>query len=36
LKTDHETEPAVDRRPMRFTEVYIAHVTPDDFRKNRD
>jgi hypothetical protein len=32
--TDHKTEPAVDRRPMRFSEVYIAHVVPSDFRKN--
>jgi hypothetical protein len=24
--TDHETEPAIDRRPMRFMEVYIGHV----------
>jgi hypothetical protein len=31
---DHETEPAVNRRPMRFVEVYIAHVTLKDFRKN--
>ena len=33
-ETDHETEPAADRRPMRFTEVYIAYVKPTDFRKN--
>src|SRR5712671_1020944 len=33
-ETDHETEPAVDRRPMRFTEVYLGHVTEKDFRKN--
>jgi hypothetical protein len=32
--TDHETEPAVDRAPMRFTEVYLAHVQLSDFRKN--
>ena len=32
--TDHETEPAVDRAPMRFTEVYLAHVRLSDFRKN--
>jgi len=32
--TDHETEPAIDRRPMRITEVYLAHVTAKDFRKN--
>lgn len=33
-ETDHETEPAADRHPMRFTEVYIGHVTKRDFRKN--
>ena len=33
-ETDHETEPAIDRRPMRVTEVYLAYVTPADFRKN--
>lgn len=32
--TDHETEPATDRRPMRFTEVYLAYVKEMDFRKN--
>jgi hypothetical protein len=31
---DRTTEPAVDRAPMRFTEVYLAHVVVDDFRKN--
>ena len=31
---DKETEPAIDRRPMTFTEVYLANVTVDDFRKN--
>ncbi len=31
---DGETEPAANRRATRFTEVYIAHVTPDDFRRN--
>lgn len=31
---DNETEPAVNRRPMRFTEVYLGSVTIDDFRKN--
>jgi hypothetical protein len=31
---DIETEPAVDRRPMTFSEVYLAHVTPEDFRRN--
>jgi hypothetical protein len=33
-ETDHETEPAINRRPMRFTEVYLAYVEPSDFRKN--
>lgn len=33
-ETDHETEPASQRRPMRFTEVYIAEVTENDFRRN--
>lgn len=32
--TDHETEPAAARAPMRFTEVYIGQVTLADFRKN--
>lgn len=31
---DNETEPAVDRRPMAFTEVYLGQVVTDDFRKN--
>ncbi|MEO8353138.1 MAG: hypothetical protein ABI680_15515 [Chthoniobacteraceae bacterium] len=31
---DGQTEPARDRAPMRFTEVYLGHVTTDDFRKN--
>lgn len=33
-ETDHETEPAEERRPMRFTEIYLARVVEDDFRKN--
>lgn len=33
-RTDHETEPAIDRAPMKFTEVYLGHVTLTDFRKN--
>jgi len=32
--TDHDTEPADQRRPMRFTEVYLGHVTIADFRSN--
>lgn len=32
---DNETEPATERAPMKFTEVYLGHVTVDDFRKNQ-
>ena len=31
---DNDTEPAVDRSPMRFTEVYIGQVATNDFRRN--
>lgn len=31
---DTETEPARNRRPMAFTEVYLAKVEAGDFRKN--
>ena len=31
---DTETQPATNRKPMRFTEVYLGHVTTDDFRRN--
>lgn len=31
---DTATEPARDRRATRFTKVYLAHVTVDDFRHN--
>jgi hypothetical protein len=33
-RTDHDTEPAVDREPMKFTEVYLADVKIADFRNN--
>ena len=33
-KIDTKTEPARNRRPMSFTEVYLAHVGVDDFRSN--
>lgn len=33
-EVDNKTEPARDRRPMRFTEIYLGEVTTDDFRKN--
>lgn len=32
--TDTATEPARDRSPMTFQEVYLGQVTRDDFRKN--
>lgn len=32
--TDHKTEPAIDREPMKFTEVYLANVKVSDFRSN--
>jgi hypothetical protein len=31
---DTQSEPAVNRRPMALTEVYLGHVTIEDFRKN--
>lgn len=31
---DTESEPARDRQPMTFTEVYLGQVTVEDFRKN--
>ena len=33
-RVDNATEPAVDRAPMKFTEVYLGHVTVEDFRRN--
>ncbi len=33
-QVDNESEPAIDRAPMRFTEVYLGHVTVGDFRRN--
>lgn len=32
--TDHATEPAEQREPMRFVEVYLGRVTVADFRRN--
>jgi hypothetical protein len=32
--TDNVTEPALKRKPMAFTEVYLGKVTIEDFRKN--
>lgn len=31
---DNETQPAIRRQPMKFTEIYLGHVTLDDFRRN--
>ena len=33
-RVDNVTEPAVDRAPMKFTEIYLGYVTIEDFRKN--
>ncbi len=33
-EVDNEAEPAVDRAPLSFTEVYFGQVSIDDFRKN--
>lgn len=33
-KVDCVTEPARDRKPMTFTEIYLGNVTLADFRKN--
>lgn len=34
-KVDNQTEPAVNRAAMAFTEVYLGHVTVADFRRNQ-
>ena len=31
---DNETEPARERKPMTFTEIYLGQVTIEDFRRN--
>jgi len=33
-EVDNETEPARERAPMSFTEVYLGQVTTTDFRRN--
>lgn len=33
-EVDNESEPARNRQPIRFTEIYLGYVTTDDFRKN--
>ena len=32
--TDHTTEPAQDREPMKFTKVYLGDVKKSEFRNN--
>lgn len=34
-RVDNETEPATDRNPMKFTEVYLGRVGVEDFRRNQ-
>jgi hypothetical protein len=34
-EVDNETEPANDRAPLHFTEVYLGQVKVTDFRRNR-
>lgn len=31
---DNQSEPAIERHAMRFTEIYLGQVAVDDFRKN--
>ena len=33
-QVDTKSEPAINRRPTTFTEVYLGHVTVEDFRRN--
>ena len=33
-EVDNDTEPATSRLPMTFKEVYLSHVTVEDFRRN--
>lgn len=33
-EVDNHTEPAIERRPMRFIQVYLARVSQSDFREN--
>lgn len=33
-ETDFITQPAMNRRPTRFTDVWLARLTEDDFRRN--
>ena len=31
---DNQTEPARERKPLTFTEIYLGQVTIEDFRRN--
>ena len=33
-EVDNKTEPANERKPLSVTEIYLGHVTKEDFRKN--
>lgn len=33
-RVDQETKPVKNRAPIEFTEVYLSHVIPEDFRRN--
>lgn len=33
-RVDRTTQPAIDRRPMTITEIYLGEVTVEDFRRN--
>lgn len=33
-RIDVESEPAIEREPLTFTEAYLGHVTIEDFRRN--
>ena len=33
-RVDNVTQPEVERKPMTFVEVYLGHVTVEDFRHN--
>ncbi len=33
-RVDTDSEPAINRNPMTFTEIYLGKVTVDDFRRN--
>lgn len=34
LRRGHGTEPAIDRGPMTFSEIYLGQVVIADFRRN--